>query len=113
MKIIAFLSIVFGEVLIIYSEVLAAKLYTSNVSFSSTLTQTIPAGIVGAILLVIGYALGLKAFQNIWIVSAISIGSLLIVEPMFNYFYIGHTPTLGSGIGFALGVLGILASLFL
>lgn len=113
MKPIAFLSIIAGEVLIIYSEVLAAKLYSQDVSFQSMLMQTIPAGIVGAILLVIGYALGLKSFQNIWIVSAISIGSLLIVEPLFNYFYIGHVPTLGSGIGFVLGVLGILASLLL
>jgi hypothetical protein len=92
---------------------MGAKLHTSGVSFWMTIAHAAPAGIVGTFLLITGYALGLKTYQNIWIVSAVSIGSLLIIEPIFNFLYIGDWPTLGAGIGFALGVLGILAAFLL
>lgn len=110
---LAFLSVILGEALVIYSEVMGAKLYTSGISFWMTLAYAAPAGIAGALFLIVGYALGLKAFQNIWIVSAVSIGSLLIIEPIFNFLYIGDWPTLGATVGFALGVLGILATFLL
>lgn len=57
--------------------------------------------------------LGLKYFHNIWIISAVSFGSIILVEPLFDYFYIGQTPTLGAGIGAIFGVLGILSALFI
>jgi len=105
------IAIIAGEILIIWSEVMAAKLYAENLNMASMLMQTVPLGIAGAVLLIVGYALGLKYFHNIWIVTAVSVGSLLMVEPLFNYFYMGQTPTMGSGIGFVLGALGMVASL--
>lgn len=110
---LALFSIVLGEVLIIYSEMMGARLYLGGATLSSALVAAVPVGLVGAFLLTFGYTLGLKAFQNIWIVSAFSIGSILMVEPFFNYFYIGELPTLGAGVGFLFGVLGILATFLL
>lgn len=106
--------IFFGEVLVIYSEQIGARLYgIGTYSFGSAFVWTLVPAIAGAILLVIGYMLGVKLHQNIWAVTALSLSSILIVEPLFNYFYIGHVPELGSFIGFLFGVLGILAVTFL
>lgn len=106
--------IFFGEFLVIYSEQLGAKLYgLGTTSFLSAFTLTVLPALVGVFFLVIGYMLGLKYHQNIWTVTAISFGSILIVEPFFNYFYIGQLPEFGSAVGFGFGVLGILAVTFL
>jgi hypothetical protein len=56
---------------------------------------------------------GLKIFKNIWIVSVISITSILIIEPFIAYFIGGQLPTKGAIIGLVFGVLGFAAALFL
>ena len=66
-----------GEVFAILAEIIAAKYYAlSGNAFGKTFIRALPLLILGAILLVSGYMLGLKAFKNIWIVSAISIASI-------------------------------------
>lgn len=114
MQFLVILSIVIGESLVVYAEVLGAKLYGMlGYSFEASVLWSLIPGVVGALLLIVGYALGLKHFNNIWVVSALSVGTLLIIEPALNYFFIGQTPGLGSGIGFIFGVLGLLAVTFL
>lgn len=103
-----------GELLVIYSEQIGAKLYgVGTYSFGVAFAYTLVPAIVGALLLVIGYMLGVRLQQNIWAITALSLSSILIVEPLFNYFYIGHIPELGSFVGFIFGVLGIFAVTFL
>lgn len=103
-----------GELLVIYSEQIGAKLYgVGTYSFGPAFALTLIPAITGAVLLVVGYMLGVKLHQNIWAITALSLSSILIVEPLFNYFYIGHIPELGSFIGFLFGVCGILAVTFL
>lgn len=114
MQIFAFLTIFIGEAVVIYAEQLGAKLYSApSAQFGASFLYTLIPLTVGAVLLVVGYMLAFKHFQNIWIVTVISLGSILLVEPLFNYFYIGQTPTLGAGIGFVLAVLAILTALFI
>ena len=103
----------FGEFCVIFSEMIGARSYSNGSTFIQAFLYALPFLVVGATLLLVSYMLGLKHFANIWVVSAISLGSILTVEPLFDYFYIGHVPTFGAGVGFAFGVLGILASLFL
>ncbi|MCL9971831.1 MAG: hypothetical protein NBV63_00250 [Candidatus Pacebacteria bacterium] len=106
--------IFFGELFMLYAEQLGAKLYgLSGCSFSHTILLTLVPLLVGAFLLVIGYMLGLKYHQNIWVVTAISFSTILIAEPLFNYFFIGQTPEFGAGVGVLLGFLGLLAVTFL
>ena len=103
-----------GELLVIYSEQIGAKLYgVGTYSFGAAFVYTLIPAIIGALLLVIGYMLGVRLHQNIWAITALSLSSILIVEPLFNYFYIGHIPAFGSFVGFIFGVLGILAVTFL
>lgn len=113
MQFIVLASIFLGEVLIIYSEQLGARLYgLLSYSFATAFALSLFPAFVGAALLVTGYMLGLKYHQNIWAVTALSLGSILIVEPLFNYFYIGHLPDTSEFIGVALGILGIIAVVF-
>lgn len=114
MKIIALVAVVLGEALVVFAEILGAKLYSSlSLPFMNAFLYTLIPLLTGAVLLVVGYMLGLKYLSNIWIMSAVSFGTLLLVEPLLNLFYIGQFPTLGAGIGFAFGVLGILAVMLL
>src|SRR6266404_6002896 len=113
-KIIVILAILLGEIAMIFTEILSAYLYQINDGFFfSTFLKLIVAITVGAWILLGGYALGLVAFGNIWIVSAISITSILIFEPILAYIITGQLPTAGALIGFAFGATGLLVTLFL
>ncbi len=113
MKFLGFVLLFAGEGSVIYAEELGAKSYGASGNFSHTLLQTLPLLFIGALLLVVAYMLGLRYFHNIWIITAISFGSILLVEPAFDFFYIGQTPTLGAGVGAVLGLSGMLSALFL
>jgi drug/metabolite transporter (DMT)-like permease len=55
--------------------------------------------------------LGYRAFKNIWIVSAILVTSILVVEPTLAWFLFKEIPTLGASIGIGLGVIGLIVAL--
>lgn len=69
--------------------------------------------IVSGAFLIGGYMLCFRAFKNIWVVSAISITSILIVEPLTTYLIFHELPARGPIVGLVLGVLGFVAALFL
>lgn len=107
-------SIFLGEVLVIFSEQIGAKMYgVDGSSFLTGFSYALVPALIGAVLLVVGYMLGVKYHHNVWAVTALSLSSILIVEPLFNYFYIGHVPELGSALGFVFGLLGVVAVTFL
>jgi hypothetical protein len=62
--------------------------------------------------LIAGYMLGFRAFKNIWVVSVISITSILVIEPILAYAVFRQMPTTGAIVGFVFGVLGAIAALF-
>jgi hypothetical protein len=105
--------IFFGEALFIYVEMLVAKSYNmADKSFLSVFLKALPFSIIFGSLIIAGYTLGLKAFQNIWIVSVTSITSIIIMEPVMAYFVTGQTPTRGALIGFILGITGLISALY-
>jgi hypothetical protein len=113
-KLLTILIIFLGEALAILAEVVAAKNYfQSNDKFLNIFLKAVPIIALGMILLLFGYMLGLRTFKNIWIVSAISITSILITEPIVNYIITHQLPTTGAFIGLVLGFLGMLSALFL
>jgi len=59
----------------------------------------------------VGYMLGFKVFQNIWIVTVISLMGILIVEPMLDYVVFRQLPGRGSVIGLICGLIGFVAVL--
>ncbi len=113
LKIGTILLIFLGEILAIGAEIVAAKYNAlSDGKFSSIFFKALPVFFLASILLLTGYMLGLRAFKNIWIVSAVSIGSIIISEPIINYLVTHQLPTTGALIGLVLGVLGIISALF-
>lgn len=101
-----------GESLAILAEMLAARAYT-NQPFVQAFLKVFLMMIVGGGFLVAGYILGFRLFQNIWVVSVVSITSILIMEPLLIYLVFNQAPTRGGLIGFVLGALGFVAALFL
>lgn len=109
-KIIPILFIIFGEALAIYSEVIAAK----NVNnFLPTFLKMSGIMMIAGIFLILGYMLGIKYFDDIWIIGVISITSIIIAEPIITYLIFSELPSKGAIIGLILGVLGLLAALFI
>ncbi|MCX6820143.1 MAG: hypothetical protein NT019_02595 [Candidatus Adlerbacteria bacterium] len=112
-KITPLLLLFLGETLSIGAELVGSKRAAEVGSYASTFFVMLPIVILGGALLVGGYMLGYTQFKNIWIVTALSVGSILIVEPFLAFVLFHQTPTLGAGIGLCLGALGIAATLFL
>ena len=102
----------FGESLAIYFEIAGANKVVSQNKISNKifLEFFILIAIAGA-LLISGYFIGILVFKNIWIVSVISIVSILIVEPILAYFIFKQFPATGALIGFVLGVIGLIVTL--
>ena len=107
-KIISIILLFLGESLAIYTEVIAAHAYQNNLFWSIFIKMFLLMTIAGG-LLVAGYMLAFKGFKDIWIVSVISITSILFMEPIINYLVFHELPSRGTTIGFILGVLGLIS----
>jgi hypothetical protein len=112
-RFLAIILLIIGEILAIYAEMIAAKQY--SISSESPLKVFLKAfltfGISGGFL-ISGYILGFSAFKNIWIVTALSVTTILIVEPILAYTIFHQAPTKGAVIGLILGGIGLLATIF-
>lgn len=113
MKIFSLLAVAIGEVLTIIAEVLGAKYY-SQTNFFPVFIKLILVFTIGGMLLIYGYSLGYVSYKkNIWIISAISVTTILIIEPMVALLLFKQTPTFGALIGFILGAIGLVITIFL
>lgn len=110
---IAGLALFFGEFFIIGAELWAAKYFQTSAHPVRIFLAALGISIAACVLLVYGYTYGYQAFRNIWIVTAISISGILVVEPIAAWLLFREIPTLGAGIAFVLAIAGILLALFL
>lgn len=100
-----------GEALSIYSEMIAAKTHTiSNLQFIEVFLKGFFIIACAGGFLIAGYMIGFKSFKNIWMVSALSITSILIMEPLIGYLIFQQLPTRGALIGLILGATGFVAT---
>ena len=112
-KILVLAAIIVGEVTLIFSEILGAHIYGGGEkTFWATFLRLVIPLTIGAWILLAGYILGLINFQNIWVLSVVSITSVLIFEPILAYAITGQLPTTGALIGFSLGAVGLIITLF-
>lgn len=109
----AIIAIIFvAEAACIYGEMLAAKHYVSvSESFWRVFFKVFAFMVIFSGLIVVGYMWGLKSFKNIWVVSVISITSILIVEPILAYSLFKEFPTKGALTGLILGAVGFVITL--
>lgn len=111
-KVLTILLIFLGESLAIYSEIIAARTYFANSKpFLQIFLKMFMMIIVAGAFLIVGYMNGFNAFKNIWVVSVISITSILIMEPILAYTIFQQLPTKGAIIGLILGVIGFVSSM--
>ncbi len=100
LKISVMFAIFFGEFLGIFGELLAAK-NKPAVGFA--------VGLVGWTMLIWGYWIGYK-HNGIWQVTATSIGSILIVEPLLIVLMFREMPGRNELIGCILGAAGLIVA---
>ncbi|MCC8938337.1 hypothetical protein H8A97_25070 [Bradyrhizobium sp. Arg62] len=113
LKIVAVAAIFLGEALSVIAELIASRQFRKT---GGDLTMLLPMFLLislDGVLLVCGYALGYMHLKNIWIIIAISVGAILVVEPILTLLLFRDVPTAGSLIGLALGALGTLAAICL
>lgn len=112
LKILSILLLFLGEAVAIFAEVYTAKNYSNGNALSDIILKALIIVFIGGGFLIFGYTFGYKAFKNIWIVSAISITSILIIEPIINYSIFRQVPTSGALIGLILGATGFIFAIF-
>ena len=102
----------FGESLVIYAEILSAKMfYTQSRPFWFVISRLGSVALISTFMLLCGYMFGLQAFKNIWIITVISITSILLSEPILTYFITHQMPTKGALAGLAFGFIGLVLAL--
>ena len=101
-----------GEAIAIYQEMVAARAAKAGSLSFGVGAWLFAWMMVSGVMLLAGYYLGYLSFKNIWVVTVISIGSILIAEPLLILAFFRESPTLGAWIGLILAVLGIAATIF-
>jgi len=102
MKLVAVIAlIILGEVLAIWSELLVC--YDKQALWTSMFWIT-----VAGFPLVFGYQLAYHECKNIWVVSASSLCSIVIIEPILVWIMFHQVPTLGPILGLVCGCLGLI-----
>lgn len=104
---------VVGEFCAIYSEVVVAKLAQTGSASWETLFLPLVLMCFAGICLLAAYWLGYVAVGDIWIVTVVSVISLLLLEPVVVWALFHESPGRGALIGFTLGALGMLATVVL
>ncbi|NMG22488.1 hypothetical protein [Brasilonema bromeliae] len=112
LKILAIIFLIVGEILTIYAEMMAARNFSINSNFFGMFFQAFLTVTLAGLFVISGYMLGFKAFKNIWLITAFSITSILLVEPILAYIVFRQIPTKGATLGLFLGTLGMLATIF-
>jgi hypothetical protein len=107
-KLLAIFLVFLGELFAVYAETFAVKFSL----WSGGFWKMFLIMVLGGFLLVAGYVLGYRAYQNLWIITVISITTLLIAEPLVILVFFKQIPTVGAIIGFILGIIGLFCSIF-
>lgn len=114
LQVLSIIILFFGESLAIYSEIAGAnKVENQNKITNDVFGKFFILITIAGALLIGGYFTGILAFKNIWVVSVISIVSILIMEPILAYFIFRQFPTMGAIIGFILGAIGLMVTLII
>lgn len=108
-KCAAILLIVVGEALSIFAEMKAAA--KSAAPVAHTYAESVGLFALSGLALIAGYMIGYRAFASIWLVTVISVSSLLIIEVALCYLMFEESPSLGAKLGLVCGALGFLFSL--
>jgi len=104
--------IIVGELLTILAELGAIKM--EELGFGFWLPVVLMTGLycLSGCCLLPAYALSERVFHSTWTTAALTIGAVLILEPLIIMLFFSEAPSLSSLIGFIFGVLGLGNSLY-
>lgn len=97
------LLLVFGEAIYVYCEMMIAK--------QSHVLSMIILSLFAGLIVIAGYYYGYQSSRNIWVVTAASIGTILITEPIISWIMFHEIPTRGASLGLIFGALGLISTL--
>lgn len=103
--------LIIAEGLNILAEMYAARLGGIRALFEQQNLYLFVVVFIGCSLLLTGYAIGYSAAKNIWVVTAMSIGGILVVEPFLAWTFFHEIPTKGAIVGLVLGTIGLIATI--
>lgn len=104
LKIFSVVMLALGEALCIYSEMLVAKKPDWLWTFFLITLAGVP--------LLLGYHYGYKAFESMWAVMAVSVVTILLVEPLLVWMMFREVPSRISLVALLLGAIGLVLLLF-
>lgn len=102
---IPFFLLTFGEAIFVYCEMMIAK--------QSYIPLMVILSLIAGLIVIAGYYYGYLSSNNIWVVTATSIGSILITEPIISWLVFHEYPTRGAIFGLIFGGLGLISTIFL
>jgi hypothetical protein len=109
---VSLLLIVLGEVAIIYAEISGAYLIAQRDGVLSWQhVMLLVVCLCGSALLYAGYVSATAVFRDIWVVSAISASTVLLVEPGVAHVLFQELPAKGALVGILCGMAGLIVTL--
>ena len=105
------LLIALGEIAGIAAEMFVVRGATNGGIPWALVLRYFPLMVIAGACLLFGYILAYREIQNIWIVSAVSISSIMIVEPTLDYLLFDELPTKGAWVALSLAVIAIVFAL--
>lgn len=112
-KFIPILLLIIGESVYIVAELMIAELAKEQHFPYRSFATLFGVTVISGLLILLGYYFGYRSFRNIWVVTALSIGSVLITEPTVSWLIFKELPTRGASIGIGFGLIGIICATFL
>jgi hypothetical protein len=113
-KILPLVLILLGEAISVYCEIafIKANKNNGNVFSWGIFIKMVLIMLVAVILLLLGYFFGYINIKNVWLISIISVVSILLAEPLIILSLLKEIPSKGSIIGFILAVVGLIIATF-
>ncbi len=103
-----------GEGVYIWMEMLIAHTIKSpRPNDGLNIAKLTAVALLAGLAIIAGYYFGYKSSKNIWLVTATSIGAILINEPIISWLVFRERPTVGASAGLTFGILGILSTILL
>ena len=110
-KFLVILFLFIGESFYLYAEMLVAKNSLDSSSKVTVFAFAITMVVIGGLVFLGSVYFGMHLFKNIWIIAAISVAAIVVMEPILAFTFFKQLPTLKNAIGFALGVVGLIVTL--
>jgi hypothetical protein len=114
MKLLPLLAIFAGEVIAIFLEIYLAHRFETQGSFGEVARAVVfllPVAALGVGLLLLGYIYGIRSLRQIWLVTVISWSSIVLIEPVLNYWFFRELPGARTVIAGFLALAAIVISI--